>query len=261
MKKIRIFSVVISVVLFFAVVAFGANRVFSVEEIEIKYTVVSAEGRSDSEALQKKLEKEYVGKSSFFVKKEEVLSAFRNYPYFIVTDFKKVYPNKLTLSVEEKTEKYAFAVTEGDRDVYYVADDTGDILRKSEKNENKADGGENVLVTGLKFSNGNFTADEYFSVVIRSCEKAEQFAGAARSCIESFEIQRDATGAMMIIETREGVTIYIDNPAVETDKKIEAAIRYYIELEDKDKLFGYITVLDDMRGDGAIVGPTYTPRE
>lgn len=253
MKRQKTLVAVISVVLFLAALLLGANTVFSVSRIEIAYGVSSAQAQKDSLALQHALEERYVGENIFFVKDEEVISAFDGYPYLSVTGFEKKYPDRLVLSVEEKPEVYAAAVEENGGTVYYMLSADGDILRKAQENVNNVDGGENFLLEGLTYSAENgFASDENFELVLSVCKQLDAMAGGVRTCLSSLRLEVGAVSTEMIVQTLEGVTLQIGNPATLTEEKITAGMEMYLSLDAQSKLIGYISVRDN-RVDGGII--------
>ena len=261
MKRQKILVAVISVVLFLAALLLGANTVFSVSRIDIAFGVSSPQARAHSLALQRTLEEEYLGENIFFVQRDRVTAAFDGYPYLSVISFEKSYPDKLVLSVEEKLESYAAAVEEESGTVFYMLSADGSVLRKSAENKNNVDGGENFRIEGLRYSaSDGFSSDGNFRTVLEICARLDEAAGGIRTAFASLAVSSDATGTELTVYTREGVEIRVGDPASHTEEKIGKALEMYLALEDKDKLFGYITVRDNADGSG-IVGPTYTPRD
>ena len=137
----------------------------------------------------------------------------------------------------------------------------GSVLRKSAENKNNVDGGENFRIEGLRYSaSDGFSSDGNFRTVLEICARLDEAAGGIRTAFASLAVSSDATGTELTVYTREGVEIRVGDPASHTEEKIGKALEMYLALEDKDKLFGYITVRDNADGSG-IVGPTYTPRD
>ncbi|MBQ9081352.1 MAG: hypothetical protein IJY26_01795 [Clostridia bacterium] len=247
MKSKRKLVVIISVILFLAVLLLGANTVFSVSQIEIAYVVSSEQAKNDSFALQSELEEAYVGNNIFFIKQEDVTSRFAPYSYLQVKSFEKSYPNKLKLTVEEKMETFALSAVEGEKIVYYMTDLQGRILRKKDANVNNVDGRENFLIEGLRYSGNGFSGDGNFSTVMSACAKMEELTGGIRTCLTQMTVfvpTSNPADSELIVKTREGVTIHIVNPSVLTVEKTEAVMEYYFSLSTADKLYGDIYVLD-----------------
>ncbi len=257
MKKIKTLIIVISIVLFLAVLLLGANTVFSVAKVDVSYALSTSQAEADAKAVQAKLDEEYLGKNILFVKESEVLSHFSAYPYFSVTKVEKVYPNKLALTVEEKTESYAFVSEEGGKTYYYMADVDGTILRKTEENKNNADGGDNFYIEGLTFANGKVVENEFFTTAMAVCQKLEDVTGNTRTSLQGMTFDVNVVQTVLTIKTREGVEIQIENPAQRTDEKISAGMECYLALGDSDKLYGYFSVLENKAGE---ILATYVPR-
>ncbi len=262
MKSKKGLVIIASIILFMAVLLLGANTVFSVTEIEINATSekLSTQADLDLKTLYNALNKEYLGDNILFIREEKVVSYFDAYPYLQVKAFKKSYPSKLELSVEEKTERYALKAEKNGEAVYYMADAQGEILRESKENVNNVDGGENFLIEGLRYSvESKFLGDGNLATVLTACVKMEELTGGIRTCLKSITVKVDATGTEFIIYTYEGVTIRIDAPAEKTEEKVEKAINFYLNLSTEDKLFGEIFVFERLDQAGE-VGITHTPR-
>ncbi len=262
MKSKKGLVIIASIILFMAVLLLGANTVFSVTEIELKARseALSAQADLDLKTLYNALNKEYLGDNILFVREEKVVSYFDSYPYLEVKGFKKTYPGKLELFIEEKTERYAFKVEGNGETVYYMASAQGEILRESKENVNNVDGGENFLIEGLRYSaESKFSGDGNLDTVLTVCAKMEELTGGIRHCLKSITVKVDATGTEFTVHTYEGVTIRIDAPAEKTEEKVEKAINFYLNLSTEDKLFGEIFVFERLDQAGE-VGITHTPR-
>lgn len=263
MKRKKNLVMVVSVIVFVCVLLLGINTAFSVSRIEASFALFSDEAKDDSRELQDILEENYEGKLLFFLNTEKVTEHFSEYPYLTVTEIKKVYPNRLLISVEEKKEQYAFVSQTAEGVSYYITDSAGVFLRESSDNENNADGGANFIISGLS-KTGNeqqFSADENYNTVMNICKILDERTGGIRTCLQSLQVTVNPDSSVEItLYTIEGVTIYLDNPANLLEKKTNAAMDVYLGLSDANKLYGRIIITDNANDQNGI-NSAYSPRE
>lgn len=259
MKRIKKLVALISAAVLLAVLLLGANTIFTVTEIEIAFAVSSEQAYEDSLTLQKTLEGQYLGENILFVSEKEAVACFDGYTFLSVESFSKSYPSSLRISVTEKEEVYAFAESDGEDTIYHMCSGSGEILRVSDANENNVDGGPNLLVEGLEYSeSAGFADDGNYEAALAACVQLDGLADGIRTCFLSLEVSSTVTATEFLISTHEGVSIEIDSPSVSLSEKIDLAFGMYQSLEDGEKLYGTIIVVDDSSGTG-IIG-TYRPR-
>lgn len=242
MKK-KSLVVIISAVILVCSVLLGANTVFSVAKIEVSYGLVTSQAYGDAQNAQKELEKKYIGKNILFLSEKKVAAEFDGYTYLSVTKIEKKFPDKIILSVTERTEVYAL---EG-KEIFYMTDAEGEVLRTDSVNENRADGEANFLVSGFKETNGDFSKDENFSYAMDVCTLADETLNGIRSSLLSLQVvspTSDASDTEFVILTREGVRIHIGNPAVLAVEKMQKALERYLGLSDGERTGGNIYALD-----------------
>ena len=244
MKKKVLILTGVAVALLIAVVAAALNAVFTVAHVEVLFSVCSSQGEAEAVLLQGELDDAYVGRSTTFLKLEEVEAAVERYPAFRVVSSEKRFPRTVVLSVEERREAYAFRRENG---IFAILDEEGVYLYDSERNVNRR-GGENILLEGFAFSaeragekvSGGH-AEELFAMFSVFFQKL----GDARANIVSVTLSSEyEMGDYFFLEMREGVTVDIFTPGNYTEEKAEAVIEKYLSLSEAEKTYGYFDVVD-----------------
>ena len=257
MKKKVLILTGVAVALLIAVVAAALNAVFTVAHVEVHFSVCSSQGEAEAVLLQGELDDAYVGRSTTFLKLEEVEAAVERYPAFRVVSAEKRFPRTVVLSVEERREAYAFRRENG---IFAILDEEGVYLYDSERNVNRR-GGENILLEGFAFSaeragekvSGGH-AEELFAMFSVFFQKL----GDARANIVSVTLSSEyMMGDYFQFEMREGVTVDIFTPGNFTEEKAEEAIEEYLSLSEAEKTYGYSDAIDyDVNNDGVVDGFT-----
>ena len=268
MKKKVLILTGVAVALLIAVVAAALNAVFTVASVEVHFSACSSQGEAEAvgdglqtqiqELLQGELDDAYVGRSTTFLKLEEVEAAVERYPAFRVVSSEKRFPRTVVLSVEERREAYAFRRENG---IFAILDEEGVYLYDSERNVNRR-GGENILLEGFAFSaeragekvSGGH-AEELFAMFSVFFQKL----GDARANIVSVTLSSEyEMGDYFFLEMREGVTVDIFTPGNYTEEKAEAVIEKYLSLSEAEKTHGYFDVVDKDDTDDTDDGRLFT---
>ena len=219
------FVVVYAIAIFLIVMLITINAVCSISQFEIYCATGSDFGASRAEALQNQLDEEYRGKSFLFFNENSVYDAVTEVGggYLEVTDVQKVFPNKITVSLREKYETFAF-----EKDGrYYVVGDDGTVLAIKDSIANNISGS-NTEVTGFTFPDQSigdvFTVDA-------TCQGAYTALRSFMSGLEERGMRRNAArieyatmGASdpqfnfsyFYITCVEGVNIWIEGPETRT---------------------------------------------
>lgn len=240
MKKKVILSTIVSFLLLFAVVAVGLNAIFTVTVVNADFCVYSEDGRGEAEALKADLDK-FVGKSSTFLKIEDVEKTVRSYPAFRVTQVRKKYPEAVEVSVCERKETYAFKTENG----FSLLDENGCYLYDKKENTNRLGGG-NILLEGFEFSvsEREFVTGEHAQTLF------EAFGAFSEKLTE---IRANVTGAAFVKASsstsyfrfymREGVAIDLYGADRMVKEKAQAAAEKYLSLSDLERTEGVISVV------------------
>ena len=92
MKKKVLITPGVAVALLIAVIAAALNAVFTVARVEVHFSVCSSQGEAEAVLLQGELTDAYVGRSTTFLKLEEVEGVVERYPAFRVVSAEKHFP-------------------------------------------------------------------------------------------------------------------------------------------------------------------------
>ena len=92
MKKKVLILTGVAVALLIAVIAAALNAVFTVARVEVHFSVCSSQGEAEAVLLQGELTDAYVGRSTTFLKLEEVEGVVERYPAFRVVSAEKHFP-------------------------------------------------------------------------------------------------------------------------------------------------------------------------
>lgn len=239
-----------ALILLAAVVAAALNAVFTVTDIIVNYAPVSEEGVKDSYAVQETLNKNFVGKSSAFLDLTDVEAVLSEYPSFVVTEIKKIFPRTVFITLEERREAFAFLRENG---LYGILDENGVYLYDKAENVNRRTGA-NILLNNFDLSakTGEKSEDPYF-------QAAAAFAGVfmerledARANVVSISLLRTdneiAGSYLMRVQMREGVVIDVFAPENNARGKAEKALEKYLSLTDAQRLYGFFDVVDRLGG-------------
>ena len=257
MKKKVLILTGVAVALLIAVIAAALNAVFTVARVEVHFSVCSSQGEAEAVLLQGELTDAYVGRSTTFLKLEEVEGAVERYPAFRVVSAEKHFPRTVSLTVEERKECYAFRRENG---LYAILDEEGVYLYDREQNVNRR-GGENILLNGfalLAGEAGTKVSGEYAQELVSMLSVFTEALGDARANVVSVTLSTEyELGAYFLLAMREGVTVQIFTPENHTEEKAEAVIEKYLSLSETEKTHGYFDVVNyDGDGDGVDDGFT-----
>ena len=247
MKKKVLILTGVAVALLIAVIAAALNAVFTVARVEVHFSVCSSRGEEEAVLLQSELDETYVGKSTTFLKLEDVEETVEHYPAFRVTAAEKQFPRTVVLSVEERREAFCFRRENG---LFAILDEEGVYLYDSETNTNRR-GGENIVLEGftLTADAGARATGEYALELFQMCEVFFSALGDARANIVSVTLSSEyEMGSYFLLQMREGVTVQIFTPENETEEKAEAVLEAYLSLSETQKTYGFFDVIDSAGG-------------
>lgn len=260
--------IIYAVAVFLIIFLITFNTVCSVSQFEVVYDAGSPDMIAKAEQVQNELEERYLRKNYLFFEEENVYSTVAEIGggYLEVTSVKKVFPNKISVSVKEKYEAYTF-VSGGK---YYVVGDDGTVLSVSDKNENNIEG-RNIEIVGIEFNTpqvgDKFTVTESFTKAYAALRTFinEVNARGLRGNILRIEYGTDGgntdqwfDNSWFLIDTVEGVRIQIIDPerndmsakaklaldVYDTLKVIDPDTGEAIELGPDARMNGYIHVTD-----------------
>ena len=248
-----------AIAIFLIIFLITFNSVCSITQFDVRYDVGSESGKTLAVDVQKNLDG-YLKKSFLFFDEKTVYDIVeeKGNGYLSVLSVKKVFPNKIKVSVRELYEEYAFATDDG----YVVFDRDGVFIGLKKDTENNI-GGTNVKISGFEFvadKNGVYSIKEsdrdIFSELMRMCTYADECFEGVRKNIAEIEYIPSAVESLdrFVFTMREGMQICVTGVTDQKEKPYEcfcAAVQKYLSLNDAQKLSGYI--LPVVNNEGKIV--------
>lgn len=224
-------------VIFIASLIIGLGVIFAVKNVNVSlesYTFGEWEEMDDEQRTQAErligefksdiLEK-YRGKLMGTVSPEKLAECFYGTDY-VLEGFEKKYPCTLNITLRERRETFAVAVTQG----YNVYDGEGEFLRVKSGLENNIDGAFNIIAE----------ADaQYIKDIAELSGYFAQDFSALRSAVERISVDRTDSGNM-IFKLRCGLNIRIVDYKNLSREKIRAAYTAFGKLSGGDKMSGTI---------------------
>ena len=245
MRTKRILAKIIAIT-FALVVLFACAGIFSVEKVDVKYSISSADVQSAQSILNK-----YKGKNLLFLDKQDVINSLNSQPYLQVVSVEKDYPNVLSVRVQERRETYKI-----DYDgKTYILDENGVALNNMGEIKQ---GGEVIDLSFIAIGNNpNLTAKIKITditlgkkikttndeAVFKTFEIAKQFD--LFDSIKSVTIE-DFTGGIygVSLETHTGVKVHIDDVLVDGQIKGQVGFEAYNDrADDYQKRFGLLITM------------------
>lgn len=247
MKGKNVFIIIITVLLFLSGTVLGVANVYRVDEVSVVAPTVSKEAQMEAGDLQKLLSEAYRGQTTFFVERETADNIVADFPYFRITKFEKVYPNVIMVEISEDAEVYAVA-TDETQTSYYILNASGTVLGIRDSIKNRADGNDNLFISGLTATGvkGEMLAGDTVIQPLFACLQhiSGKLEGIRRN-VAKVDVVRptsETSETLFCLHMREGVKIYIDNPAQLTIEKTEKALNEYMVLSYEQKLRGTVIV-------------------
>lgn len=247
MKKKTVITVILTAILLAAAVTLGVNNVFRVDGVIVNAPMVSEAAKAEAASLQEDLNELYAGASTLFAKQEKAEEVFEKYPYFRLTGFDRKYPNLLVIEATEDAE--VFAVDAG-ASGYYILSADGTVLGKRETPENRADGGANILVSGIEVSGelGERVAGEGMEELLAATKVMSELLNGVRGNLQSVTAVRYGSVTQFTMKMREGVTVYLIKPESFTLEKARRLTEKYLALSDSERLTGTIVATNNDEG-------------
>lgn len=254
------FVIVYAVVVFLIVFLITFNSVCSVSQFDVRFNAGSAQMTAAAKRVQDRLDEEYLNKSFLFFKESSIADvvAEEGGGYLKIDSIEKHFPNRISVSVREVYECYAY---EKDGKYYAVGDD-GTVLAVNDANVNNIDG-RNVEVVGFRFEDiavgEMFAVSEKQTAAFEALQKffAQIEEKGLRGNILRVEYidmgvsDPDKNFTWFYIDCVEGIRIRIVKPETNTEEKVSLAVSGYLgeqigggTIGDAQRTYGYITVQD-----------------
>lgn len=276
------YIIVYAVAIFLIIFLITFNSVCAITQFDVRYTVGSEKMTRAAERVQETLDSRYLNKSFLFFKDSDIRNvvADEGNGYLEVTGITRTFPNKITVSVREKFENYAFVAQTKNADgsvsyTYYAVGDDGTVLAVNQENKSDIFDGRNIEIVGFAFPSA--AVGEQFAV---SAGYEEAYAalqtmfgvisdlGLRGNVLRIeydgfFELPDPADWfPQFIIDCKEGVQIVIPDPQIDAQRKAQVAFDAYIRLGEQVGDIGRTEGRIEIR-EGADGAPTavYTPSE
>lgn len=237
MKYLRKTVLLIIVVVLLASVIIGAGVILSVRNVNVtlisnSYEADSKEAYDEIAICKRKISQKVKGGIMFFVSEGDVKSAVDESEY-VLESFRKVYPCTLDITLRERRETFATALTEGGYSVY---DDEGGYISYKEMNVNGLDGAPNFLLEG--FNN----AEDIVKLVAVSKDFKAAFSSlrgiAEKAVLTKARVQTEKDKITFYLHC--GLKVELLDYSVATKEKLTAASSVYSSLSAEKRLKGAI---------------------
>ncbi len=275
------YVVIYAVAVFLIIFLITFNSVCAITQFDVKYNVGSADMTRAAQRVQNTLESRYLRKSYLFFKDSDIreVVADEGGGYLEITDISRTFPNKISVTVREKFENYAFVAEGQDADgnlvyTYYAVGDDGTVLAVSSENKNNISG-RNIEIAGFEFPavqvGEKFAVSEGFEdaySALQTCFGVISENGLRGNILRiEFELFEKAEPGLQFptfyIDCKEGVQIVIPDPQISTQEKAEKAFAEYLSLDevgDIGRMEGRIEVKTDASGEiTAVYSPSESP--
>ncbi len=243
---------------FVAMAVLLCQSLFSVSDVVIDYSVYNDSNTKEmAEILQ-----EYKGTNLLFLKTEDVKKQITDNTLFKVENIKKVYPNKLYITLKSSRERFAVKMENG----YAILDDEYIVCDIREDLNNSSDNLKNIVIDFEKerenFANLQVKSSLTFSnpQVLDALKTIVSVMDSPRDFIHSIRIEEREKDSnyYIYLTTIEGVEIEIRKALSNPKAKTLAGIEKYQSLSDSDRLVAKIAVYEE-RDSGDVVA-TFTKR-
>lgn len=236
MRKKSVLIIILTAIIFLSVVTLGVSTVYRVDSVTVKASVVSEEAKAEAQSLEERLTKAYKKQSVFLAEKTKAQTIVEEFPYFRLTGFTRDFPNRLIVQVSEDMEAYAVATDETEQSYYLLGRD-GTVLGIREDMENRSGKVENIPIKGLKATGtrgeplkGDYALSYLFSLLDIISARLDGAISRNIVCVELLRPSSQTADDMVKLTMREGVSVYITNPATGWKVKAEKAMDKYLSL-------------------------------
>ncbi len=242
MKKKKVLTIVLTVLLFLSAVFLGIASTFRVDTVTVEFSLLSTDGRAHAELLQAELTAEYKGDSIFSLKDDKAKEIIAKRSYFRMTAFEKKSPDKVYIRVVEDGETYAVESGEG---TYYIVSGEGIMVEERSTTLNRFDGGENLLVKGITATGSRgdtLSGDDCWKSMLAFCRVFDAELNGIRKNTQSVEVFKRSPEIFFRLQMSEGLNIYIATPEILTEEKAKKAFNAYLSLSAEERTKGSLTV-------------------
>ena len=255
MQKKKWITIILSVVLFISIGILGVANVYRVDYVSLQKATISDEAEEEITRLQKRLEDVYKGGNTLFVDQGAADIVLDDFPYLRITGFRKDFPNRIVIDIQEDEEMFAVKMGAGD---YAILSADGVYLSRRATVEGRSGDQPNIVVTGLTIdgafgrviSGGDLSAG--FVATVKAMAAVEGMGGTLRGNVVEIDVSVPASSdgvTLMTLKMREGLTGRIYSFGERSAEKAKTFINAYMQLEDNQKSSGYIMVEELLSGE------------
>lgn len=244
----KIIVIVLTVLMFISAACLGVATVFRVKGVAVEASMVSTVAEEEALEIKQRLEVAYMREGTLFLDDTAAQEIVEEYPYFRVTSFEKVYPDKILVKIAEDAEVYA---VKGDEENYYLLNAQGEILGLRTDYNNRFDQEPNLLIKGVSVNTQDgktLTGDDCYAAMLTLLKKTDALLGGIRRNATEAEVIRRSPETIIRLQMREGLELCIVNPQDDADAKAELAIDKYLSLTDAQRLDGCLIVSSGVNG-------------
>lgn len=237
MKYIRKTVILLIAVVLLASVVIGAGVVLSVRNVNVtlissSLEVDGAEARAEIAKYKEKISRKVKGSLMFSVG-EGSLEGVIDENVYEIEGFQKLYPCTLNVTIRERRETFATALTEGGYSVY---DENGKYISYKETNVNGLDGAPNLLLEGAendKELQALVSVSKEFKTAFKSLRGIAQKAVLTKARVQT---EKDK----ITFYLHGGLKIELLDCFVSANEKLTAASSVYSSLAAEKRLKGTI---------------------
>lgn len=223
-------AVLLTILVFFAVVVVLSSTVFSLGGVSLKFhSTTSVLTGQETQILESGNFK--YGENVFFSSKKAYKNALEKAnPYLKVLNIETVFPNKFIVNAVERNETYVFKMN---NNKYYITDESLKILKILDEFQNNTTNAIVVNNSGLtsqtQLVEGNFFAVEnnFYSVLFDCFREWDTSYVSLKSKIESIEMDYNNYADRLLVNMRSGVQIIVRNAKSSLSNKLNLAFSFY----------------------------------
>ncbi len=235
--------ILLTVLIVVSTAILSVATVFRVRAVDVKAAVISSLAEEEAEELKIRLLEEYKNDSTFSVNDKKAKAVIEEFPYFRITGFEKVFPDRLVIHVSEDAECYA--VEKKDTSEYYIVNSEGLVLSIRDSALNRLDQYPNIIISGDGLSvsgekGQKLLGGETWETLLAFCNDMAKDLNGLRDNVVSITVSKYAPE--YCISMREGVRIYVGTPGEMTAEKAKAAVEKYLSLTDAQRMKGKIMI-------------------
>ncbi len=235
MKK-RTQLIILSVLIFIAVLVILSSSIFSFSEIGVDYITTKVNTNITSEELLSDSNLKF-GKSIFSINKNSATSSIeKNNPYIKVVNVETVFPNKLIFHIAEREELFVVKLLNN----YLILDEDGKVLAVDDSYVNTAENAillQNININESVSQNNNDTQYQAGNFVaktsnIKNLVTVLKEWKTSNVHLKAHIISIVGDGENLIFNMRCGLTIKIFKSSISLSDKVNLAFSIYEKADD-----------------------------